>query len=482
MSSVQFGNDYYDSLQTLTFNSRPIIESHTQLAQENVEHAAEIVKAVEKRISKAIPTQKLFALYLLDSICKVVGSPYTRLFSINLYKTFTQTYSLVDDPTRVKMIKLFKTWKMANPVTGMPLFNDDQLDLIEKFLIRATANNKVEEPLSKEVLLKDIDDLKRMVGQRLNRGADQKTKQRFELLDQLRNIISQPAQIPVQQLEVVRRQLAGIREDEYRRAQPPPFAQPVPTAPPGPASLPNIPPVPASLPKIPPPAPTAAPAPGPAVFSTPELQKLLGLNPAKALTPQPSLQQPAPASSGFVMLSIELSQVLLNNHKPTADEISLIYSSKPNQCSNCPKRFASTPEGAIARQQHLDWHFRTNKKLKDTGKQLYNRAWYLNDAKWIEFKEDEIVGYTSDTLETNRVVVKEALSEEEVNKQIVAIPEDSDNETVCGICREKLVGVFDDEMGEWIWRNAIEKKGRVYHYSCWVETKGNLRDRSPERK
>ena len=229
-SPEQIGKDYYDALSSLTMNSRPIIESLTTLAQENTEAASEITKAVEKRINKAIPTQKLYAFYLLDSICKNVGVPYPSLFGSNIFKLFTQAYSLVDDPTRVKLIRLFKTWKIPNAVTGLALFDEDQIELVDKFLIKATACNRPPEEqrqidissgkATKTSILREIDDLTNLVNSRLlQMPNDAKGKERYQLLKQLRRIIGNPSPIPQKQLDFTKKQLQSIREDEVMRME-----------------------------------------------------------------------------------------------------------------------------------------------------------------------------------------------------------------------------------------------------------------------
>jgi pre-mRNA cleavage complex 2 protein Pcf11 len=59
------GEDFYDSLSELTFNSRPIISNLTQIAQENVNAAQYITSAVEKRI------EKVCKFYILYIICRL---------------------------------------------------------------------------------------------------------------------------------------------------------------------------------------------------------------------------------------------------------------------------------------------------------------------------------------------------------------------------------------------------------------------------
>jgi UDP-N-acetyl-D-mannosaminuronate dehydrogenase len=50
MAAEDICKDYASSLGDLTFNSKPLINVLTMLADENRQHAAEIVKLIEKRI------------------------------------------------------------------------------------------------------------------------------------------------------------------------------------------------------------------------------------------------------------------------------------------------------------------------------------------------------------------------------------------------------------------------------------------------
>lgn len=608
-SLEQIGNDYYNSLSQLVFNSRPIIESSTSIAQENIQAAAEITQAVEKRISKAIPSHKLYALYLLDSICKNIGSPYTSLFSSNIYRTFTETYSLVDDPTRVKLIKLFKTWKVANPITGHTLFEGSQINKIEKFLIKATASNtpptnqklpingqnlnlqrcQTDSPdapkeLSAKLLIREVDDLQKIVNARLSGSPSYiQTDERLNLLASLKNILATQS-IGINQLQMTKKQLDTLKKDELQRydtyarekgiqqpikqtqqqqipqqsvkpvipqftphqlaglmklAQPQMYSQNIQAQNQNPIN--NIDPKnnavfnfmtslaqsQKNLINSPPPnnvnngngvnnfnsqntsdnGRSNGVIPVMNVKSVDFLQNILSRG-KKESTPTPSSSSGSLDNSKTnshpnvpeiiteknidnILSQHDLKQHYINSHVVNINEINVIYDLKDNQCSNCSKRFYSTPEGKTAKRLHLDWHFRINKKLRTSDKKIIqNRNWFLSDDSWENFKEEDIIGSQGGEETEINVLATTTRERDEIetdsSKKYVVVPDDCINNTVvCGICRDKLLGVFDDDLGEWIWRNAIslKEKGkeRIYHYTCYLETKGNRRDRSPVR-
>lgn len=66
------------------------------------------------------PEFKLPALYLLDSLVKHVGTPYTVYLSHNLYSTFFDAFTVVDEKTRRAMDELFRSWKQPVPESRDP--------------------------------------------------------------------------------------------------------------------------------------------------------------------------------------------------------------------------------------------------------------------------------------------------------------------------------------------------------------------------
>jgi len=88
------------------------------------------------------PEWKLPALYVLDSVVKNVGTPYTVYLGRNLYNTFMVSYTLVDDNTRRAMEGLLKTWKQPVPesLDTRPVFPAEVTREIESALIKYRTN------------------------------------------------------------------------------------------------------------------------------------------------------------------------------------------------------------------------------------------------------------------------------------------------------------------------------------------------------
>ncbi|KAM5463975.1 mRNA 3' end processing factor [Microsporum audouinii] len=137
--SDEVAEDYKNSLEDLTTNDKFQISNLTVIAKENTEHAMAISRVLENHIRNTPPSQKLPALYVVDSVVKNVGTPYTLFLGRNLYQTFMNAYTLVDSQTRKKLDEMLKTWK--EPVPGSldprPVFPVEITRNIENALIKA---------------------------------------------------------------------------------------------------------------------------------------------------------------------------------------------------------------------------------------------------------------------------------------------------------------------------------------------------------
>ncbi|KAI2631925.1 hypothetical protein GGR54DRAFT_6709 [Hypoxylon sp. NC1633] len=137
--SEAVAQDFREALQDLQGIDRTDINTLTMIARENTEHALAISGALQEHIKKVVPQKKLVALYVLDSIVKNVGTPYTLYFGRKMYQTYMDAYASVDMATRRKMDEMLRTWK--EPVRGSldtrPVFPPDVTRPIENALIKA---------------------------------------------------------------------------------------------------------------------------------------------------------------------------------------------------------------------------------------------------------------------------------------------------------------------------------------------------------
>ena len=90
-------------------------------------------------VAQTHPDKKLPALYVLDSIVKNVGSPYTIFLGHDLYRTFMDAYTAVNEPVRRKLDEMLKTWKEPVPgsIETRSVFPIENIRPIENALIKA---------------------------------------------------------------------------------------------------------------------------------------------------------------------------------------------------------------------------------------------------------------------------------------------------------------------------------------------------------
>ncbi|KAJ0322581.1 hypothetical protein Brms1b_001957 [Colletotrichum noveboracense] len=141
-SAAEVAEDYRQALEDLTTNVRFEISNLTMIAREQTEHAQVISEVLQDHILKAPAHKKLPALYVLDSIVKNVGTPYTLFFGAKLYQTFMEAYAAVDGQVRRKMDEMLRTWK--EPVPGSldkrPVFAPEVTQPIESALMKARTS------------------------------------------------------------------------------------------------------------------------------------------------------------------------------------------------------------------------------------------------------------------------------------------------------------------------------------------------------
>ncbi|KAM0270855.1 hypothetical protein ACHAQH_009300 [Verticillium albo-atrum] len=141
-SGADVAEDYKQALEDLNSTNRADISTLTTIARENTEHAQLITDILQRHIIRAPAHKKLPAIYVLDSIVKNVGTPYTLFFGAQLFQTFMEAYAAVDSHVRRKMEETLQTWKQPVPqsLDDRPVFPPEVTKPIEDSLNKARSS------------------------------------------------------------------------------------------------------------------------------------------------------------------------------------------------------------------------------------------------------------------------------------------------------------------------------------------------------
>lgn len=161
--------------------------------------------------------------------------------------------------------------------------------------------------------------------------------------------------------------------------------------------------------------------------------------------------------------------------------IDILYYPQDLQCRTCARRFPNTDDGRAKRDAHLDWHFRINKKLRENVGRGQTRAWYLTEEaiispqealltflkEWIKNREED--NSIIPTTQTSQV--KESTPQPDAS---IPAPTGALADQPCPICKEQFNSEWDEDKEDWVWKNAIKVGGKIYHASCFAETRGKM--------
>lgn len=153
--------------------------------------------------------------------------------------------------------------------------------------------------------------------------------------------------------------------------------------------------------------------------------------------------------------------------KRQAGVVSTLYSGF--QCSSCGLRFPN--EQSLKQRQHLDWHYRQNRRERDSARKAHSRKWYYEVADWIQYEEIENV----DEREKNYFEAQQNDVDSDFrdsNQQSAASPPPScaagpdDHNRACDMCHDAFETFFHEETEEWHLRNAIRFEDKTFHPDC----------------
>ncbi|THH02751.1 hypothetical protein EW026_g162 [Hermanssonia centrifuga] len=527
-----FGRDYTARLSELTFNSRPIIQSLSLIAQEYTRYASTVIHCIESHIRRAPNHAKLPAFYLLDAISKNVFEPYARLFIPVVARLFIDTYELVDQNTRSKMEEMLLTWRTAAP-NGRELFGVVTQLAIERHIWggestqSGSMSGSGQPGISTQQVLSELEFVLNQKERAVQANPyDRQSQTHVAVLQQLRKLV---------QAGVSQAELGQILGQLRTLAAPAPPVAPVPPV--NPVShqyppQPSYPPVAGpsyALPQVPY-APPQASYPPPSSFShakaepveIPNLlssQSISGTSSTSATpavpvnvsslfsalvkagvvsasstptgagatakpegTPPADLTQDAAREYRKKILStgIKLSSAGILKQQPPI--VQFLHDRLPSQCKQCGIRFAGDSTGKKKLQDHLDMHFRQNRKASQAAGRGYSRSWFITIDDWLHDGAVDVKGKSradGSRMNAKAVAAAEAAKHDaELRAMFVVVPPGDEAKSIaCPICKETLKSEFLEDDEEWVWRNAVKKDDRIYHATCHAEaaaSKSNL--------
>lgn len=364
---------------------------------------------------QAGPQAKLPLLYLLDSISKNVGPPYTdQLLPPIIPRLYIKTYREVDGVTKSKMEEMIRLWRTGAP-NGGDLYGAAAREAVERELFGSMPPASYAGPSREQV----TGAIRRLLDQKHRESAqrpwDDVPRKHVAALMQLDGLVQSTQLQPNELVEIMNKLNAmsglgttstappGNSHPNAYATSPPSASQPYGQAPPG--SLPGLPPfpphnahssyppqqAPAPMAPVRSPVPTslptvAAPTPLPVAPSTSNLpldvaallRNINGANFA-ALSSQPMTPErssgPEKATSALdtyeeLVLSLDVRLDSLDTN--TLHMLPLAHLT--TRCNQCGTRFVVSEEDPLFKE-HLDWHFRRNHQEGQAGGRGAHRRW-----------------------------------------------------------------------------------------------------------
>ncbi|XP_058118043.1 uncharacterized protein LOC131260360 [Anopheles coustani] len=177
------------------------------------------------------------------------------------------------------------------------------------------------------------------------------------------------------------------------------------------------------------------------------------------------------------------------------------------QCSSCGVRFP--PEQTMKYSQHLDWHFRQNRRDRDSARKAHSRKWYYDVSDWIQYEEiEDLEEREKNWFETQQTgdgqgdsIKKghgggsgggssggvgggsgpggcdgdDSSPNGEWGSPQPSCPAGSDeDDRQCHMCHEVFEQFYNEETEEWHLKCAIRVDGSTYHPLCYEDYKASL--------
>jgi pre-mRNA cleavage complex 2 protein Pcf11 len=184
-------------------------------------------------------------------------------------------------------------------------------------------------------------------------------------------------------------------------------------------------------------------------------------------------------------LSLKLTTADMQRDIPLGSLQAINFKELPLQCRQCANRYPSSAQGQASMDQHLDWHFRQNRRAKDSAVRGQSRSWFSRLEDWIRGGYDDdspssssdrndpgVLGGSGGRTAVAMTPAQELELKAATNAFVVAPSDDPGVVTKpCPICKELFKSEWSEDEEEWIWKNAVKVGEVYYHGSCHYSAK-----------
>jgi pre-mRNA cleavage complex 2 protein Pcf11 len=144
------------------------------------------------------------------------------------------------------------------------------------------------------------------------------------------------------------------------------------------------------------------------------------------------------------------------------------------QCSSCGMRFP--PEQSMHYSQHLDWHFRQNRKGKKNIRVAASRRWYYSLSDWKNYEEiEDLEEREKNYFDQQQSQAEGAGDDADEEVEIPSVLADPDiQDAHCEVCQDRFDHFFNEDKEEWHLKNAIRADDKTYHPVCYEDYQTSL--------
>ncbi|KAJ3359456.1 hypothetical protein GGF32_009382 [Allomyces javanicus] len=475
---------YLAALHALTDTALPTIRHLTMLAGDALAAgtAPAIAAALVERALAAAPAHKLPVVYLMDSVMKNIGNAYPHLLAASLPQVFADAFIHADEPTRHRLIKVLYMWRHPQPIVPTQV-----LDQIDAF-VRSV-------PKPPHVVLAEslTAELNALISTRKAMQAvhplDMTNLTKLGTLEQLKTLVQGGTLSPAH-LDVIRSQVTHMAAELNAGQTPPapaPAAAPAVVVPTTPTALPSM--LPSSTATTMPAISIAFPS----TATTSALSTAIptiaipGLTPTTTASPIPTINIPTGLPAITVPVPSAATQKAVDVAKPVVDTtdldterldpaaLALVYPTDATKCAQCGHRLrkrAGEKTAALQKRvaDHMDWHFRMNRKARGASAVMQSRLWLGTEQDWLDGTVldtpagPQFFSSTTTTTTTTSGGTPAPNSDSDTDER-VPVPSDMAL-LVCGVCHETLETGYDPDCDEWVVRAATVMDGVYYHRAC----------------